>query len=263
MRAAYATLVTNADYARGAVALAKSLKATGTDVPLRVLAPRAFPELEAVADAGAEIVETAPLPVSAGFRARHGRDAQHRAAPFTKGEKPAFHDPLDNFQKLRVWEQADVDRVVFLDADAIAVRNVDKLFGYPQFSGAPNLYETLDDFHRLNSGVFVATPNQHHFERMLRRLDAPDTFWRRTDQTFLEAWFPDWHGLPYTYNTLQYVFFNLPALWNWPQIRVVHYQYEKPWQREHAKSDRLKPLIDLWWTLYDGGLPPEQLPTAA
>ena len=60
---------------------------------------------------------------------------------------------------------------------------------------------------------------------MVARLDQPDAFWRRTDQTFLQAWFPDWHGLPYLDNVLQYVFFNLPELWLWPDLRVLHYQY--------------------------------------
>ena len=63
----------------------------------------------------------------------------------------------------------------------------------------------------------------------------PGVFWRRTDQTFLETMFPDWHKLPYTFNTMQYVYFNLPELWVWKSIRVVHYQYEKPWAAENPK----------------------------
>jgi alpha-N-acetylglucosamine transferase len=263
MRVAFATLVANDDYVRGALALARSLRWTGTTAPLVVLAGPKATALDELARVGCEIVPVRPLPVSEAFRARHTRERQHAAAPFTKGDKPSFHDPLDNFLKLRLWELDHYERVVFIDADAVVVRNIDKLFGYPEFAGAPNLYETLADFHRLNSGVFVAAPSPATFDRMLERLDAPDAFWRRTDQTFLEAWFPDWHGLPYTYNTLQYVYFNLPQLWHWPQIKVVHYQYEKPWQDDHPKADRLKPLIDLWWRLFEGGPPPETLPVAA
>ena len=50
---------------------------------------------------------------------------------------------------------------------------------------------------------------------MLEMLDRPEAFWKRTDQTFLEAFFPDWHGLPVFFNMLQYVWFNLPELWDW------------------------------------------------
>ena len=260
MRAAYATLVTNADYARGALALARSLRSVGATAPLVVLATPGAAGLESLARAGAQVREVAPLPLSASFKARHSRRAQHEAAPFTKGTKPVFHDPLDNFQKLRLWSLEDYDRLIFLDADAVVVKPIERLFHYPDFAAAPNLYETLADFHRLNSGVFTVTPAPARFEAMLAALDRPDAWWRRTDQTFLEWWYPDWHGLPYTYNTLQYVFFNLPGLWHWPRIKVVHYQYEKPWQDDHPKADRLGPLIELWWRLYEGGAPPAELP---
>lgn len=260
---AYVTLVTNEDYGLGALALARSLKRAGAQAPLVVLATSGAGRLGELEAEGCRIVEAAPLPLSAAFRERHARPALHGAAPFTKGWKPAFHDPLDNFAKLRLWELAEYERVVFLDADTIVVRNIDRLLDYPEFSAAPNLYGTLGDFHRLNSGVFVAAPSGATFEQMLARLDAPDTFWRRTDQTFLEHFWPDWHGLPYVYNTLQYVYFNLPELWHWPQIRVVHYQYEKPWQTEHPKRDRLGPLIDLWWRMLEGRELPDELPTPA
>ena len=45
---------------------------------------------------------------------------------------------------------------------------------------------------------------------MLAALDRPGMFWRRTDQSFLQDFFPDWHGLAYD-NLLQHVWFNLRA----------------------------------------------------
>ena len=199
--------------------------------------------------------------VHAGRAERHAGHSQplpaalHGRAAFTKGGKPPFHTPLDNFAKLRLW-QLDYERVVFIDADALVLQNVDKLFDYPQFCAAPNVYESVADFHRMNSGVFTARPDPATFADMLARLDVPGAFWRRTDQTFLQAAFPDWHGLPVFDNMLQYVWFNLPALWSWADIRVLHFQYEKPWQ-DHAKADRLAPLIDLWRQIAAGGPLPD------
>ena len=37
----------------------------------------------------------------------------------------------------------------------------------------------------------------------------------------------------------------MAELWSWEDIRILHFQYEKPWQ-DHDKADRLRPLIDLW-----------------
>ena len=259
MRAAFATLVTNSDYALGALVLARSLRRAGTQHPMVVLATRGAGALEQLAAEGCRVLEVDQLPLSEAFRERHSRQAQHAAAPFTKGGKPLFHDPLDNFCKLRIWELEEFERVVFLDADTVVVRSIDKLFGYPEFSAAPNLYESLIDMHRMNSGVFVAQPDRATFDDMLERLDAPGKFWKRTDQTFLEAYFPDWHGLPYVFNVLQYVYFNLPELWVWKSIRVVHYQYEKPWEHGHARTSQLRPLIDLWHAYLNGTEIPESV----
>ncbi|SFP42691.1 glycosyltransferase [Tranquillimonas alkanivorans] len=263
---AYVTLVTNADFALGAGALLRSLRLSETQADLVVLHTGGVEEasLAPLRERGARLVETDLLPTSDAFNTAHARDALHGAAPFTKGEKPAFHTPLDNFAKLRLW-QLDYDRVVFLDADTLVLRNCDRLFDYPEFCAAPNVYESLADFHRMNSGVFTARPSQATFDRIFAELDTPGAFWRRTDQTFLQHAFPDWHGLPVTFNMLQYVWFNLPGLWNWDSIHILHYQYEKPWQNPHPKADRLAPLIDLWHAYAgDGPVPAlSELPAPA
>lgn len=100
------------------------------------------------------------------------------------------------------------------------------------------------------------------FGRMLDRLDVPGAFWRRTDQTFLEAFFPDWHGLPVFENMLQYVWINLPELWHWPAIRVLHFQYERPWQVPHPRPD-LAPLVTLWQAYAGDGPLPDTVGLAA
>lgn len=256
---AYVTLVTNRDYAMGALALARSIRHAGADADIVVLHTGGVDTaaLAPLSALGCRLVRTELLNTSDGFNARHARGRLHADAPFTKGRKPAFHSPLDNFCKLRLWQLTEYESCIFIDADALVLRNIDKLFGYPEFSAAPNVYETLKDFHRMNSGVFVARPSLATFAAMLEMLDQPDMFWRRTDQTFLETFFPDWHGLPVTMNMLQYVWFNLPELWDWKQIGVLHYQYEKPWEADHPKADRLRPLIDLWHAYFTGGAIPD------
>jgi alpha-N-acetylglucosamine transferase len=254
MKHAFVTLVTNADYAMGATALARSIQRVGTAADIVVLhtagvAPNDLAPLSAL---GCRLVPVEHLPLSAAFNERHARGRLHGEAPFTKGRKPDFHTPLDNFCKLRLWQLTEYKTCVFIDADAVVLRNVDKLFDYPEFSAAPNVYESLADFHRLNSGVFVASPSLATYQAMLEALDVPDRFWRRTDQSFLESFFPDWHGLPVFMNMLQYVWFNLPDLWDWDSIAILHFQYEKPWEKNHPKAEMLKPLIDLWYDLYSG-----------
>lgn len=260
-RHAFVTLVTNADYALGARALLRSIRLTRTPADIVVLYTGGVDAaaLGPLTEFDCRLIETELLPLSDEFNARHARGNVHEKAPFIKGRKPAFHSPLDNFCKLRLWQLVEYERCVFIDADAIVLCNIDKLFLYPEFSAAPNVYESLADFHRLNSGVFVAKPSVETFEGMLAALDAPEAFWPRTDQTFLQSFFPDWHGLPVTMNMLQYVWFNLPALWDWRSIGVLHYQYEKPWEKDHPRMDLLRPLIDLWHAYLTG----ENIPDVA
>lgn len=258
-RSAYVTLVTNADFALGASALARSLVLTGTKADIVVMHTGGVESsaLAPLAALGAILRPVDMLPTSDAFNARHAKREIHGQNPFTKGRKPPFHTPLDNFAKLRLWEMEEYGRVVFLDADTLVIRNIDRLFAYPEFSAAPNVYESLADFRRLNSGVFVAAPSRATFAAMLEKLDAPDAWWPRTDQTFLQSFFPDWHGLPVFFNMLQYVWFNLPALWDWGSISVIHFQYEKPWEKDHPKASRLKPLIDLWHAYASGDSIPD------
>ncbi|NVD41500.1 glycosyl transferase [Ensifer sp. HO-A22] len=251
---AFVTLVTNADYALGARALARSVRLTKTSADIVVLHTGGV-SADALAPLlafGCRLIETDLLPLSDAFNERHARRNVHDKAPFTKGRKPAFHSPLDNFCKLRLWQLTEYARCVFIDADAVVLKNIDRLFRYPEFSAAPNVYESLADFHRLNSGVFVAEPATATFRAMLERLDTPEAFWPRTDQTFLQTFFPHWHGLPVTMNMLQYVWFNLPDLWDWSSIGVLHYQYEKPWEKDHHRAGQLQPLIDLWFAYLTG-----------
>jgi alpha-N-acetylglucosamine transferase len=255
---AYVTLVTSADYALGATALVRSLRLTDTQADIVVVHTDGVmkEQLGPLAALGARLSPAGLLPTSDAFNERHARRNIHGQNPFTKGRKPDFHTPLDNFAKLRLWQLIEYEKIVFIDADALVLRNIDRLFDYPEFSAAPNVYEGLGDFHRLNSGVFVAKPSQATFTAMLDRLDAPGAFWKRTDQTFLESFFPDWHGLPVFFNMLQYVWFNLPELWDWRSIAVLHFQYEKPWEKNHPKAERLNPLIDLWEAFHSGkGIP--------
>jgi hypothetical protein len=71
---AYVTLVTNAGYGLGALALARSLKLVGARRPLVVLATEgAGGGLDQLAAEWCEIVRVAALPLSAPFRERHAR----------------------------------------------------------------------------------------------------------------------------------------------------------------------------------------------
>jgi alpha-N-acetylglucosamine transferase len=262
VRRAFVTLVTGAEYAPGAVALARSLCAHSSH-PLIIMCPA---RLEGLADWSrldgtmAQVRTIDPLPLSRSFVERHRTGAVHARDPFLHGTKPRYHSVLDNFMKLRAWQFEEYDRVAFLDADTLSIRNPDSIFRYPPFAGAPNVYTPADTRRRLNGGVFVLRPDVGRFDELLRELDAAGAYWRRSDQTFLEAAFPDWDRLPEGYNRLQYVWVNMPERWCWEEILILHYQFEKPWDRDGRGNPALAPLTELWWHVFEEGRLPARLP---
>jgi alpha-N-acetylglucosamine transferase len=262
VRQAFVTLVASEAYAPGAVALARSLCAHSGH-PLIIMCPApldGLPEWSRLAGTTACVRTIDPLPLSRPFLERHRSDAVHARDPFRHGRKPRFHSMVDNFLKLRAWELDEYDLLAFLDADTLCIRDPDSIFRYPPFAGAPNLYTPADTRRRLNGGVFVLRPDRRRFDALLRDLDAPGAYWRRSDQTFLEAAYPDWDRLPEGYNRLQYVWFNTPERWHWPEIVFLHYQFEKPWDRERPGHPALAPLAELWWQVFEDGRLPSRLP---
>ncbi len=252
---AYITVVTNNEYVPGVIALYRSLRYVQSDYQLLVGFTDNVTAIEDIERHGARTVRLKPPRLSEDFQKRHSTESIHKNTFL--GRKPSFHNTLQNFIKIEIWNLDGFDKMVFLDADTLVLKNPDRLFQFPAFSAAPNLYAAVQDLNRMNSGVFVFKPDKGIYEDMIETLNRRDSFYKRTDQTFLQAYFPDWHGLPYTYNVLQYVYMNLPEIWVWNNLKIVHFQYEKPWDLFHEKKELFKDLIELWSLFFEKGeIPP-------
>jgi alpha-N-acetylglucosamine transferase len=114
--------VTNADYALGARALAQSLASAPVRSRYRGSSHRRGRRGSELARARISVAGwCAPnlLATSGGFQRAPCARTAAQDAPFTKGRKPAFHSPLDNFCKLRLWQLTEYEACVFIDADAL------------------------------------------------------------------------------------------------------------------------------------------------
>lgn len=159
------------------------------------------------------------------------------------------------FTKLRAWELVEYDKLVFLDADTVVLRNVDDLFDRPALAAAPDFL--LPD--RFNSGVMVIQPSQPYLHTMLERLSELGSY-DGGDQGFLNElvdWYalPAAHRLPAAYNTHHFIFQFIAAQ---PllrerlldEVKIVHYTVQKPW-REMVLTGGAK----LWWEFHDRAHP--------
>lgn len=240
MRKAYVTVISNGDsYVPGVEALGRSLQIHGTKEPMVVMATPDVPE--------------------AARRALHAEGWSIREVPPIENPSKEVLFPRfgATFCKLRVWQLTEYDKVVFMDADTIALQNLDDLFARPYFAAAPDFF--IPD--RFNSGVMVLDPSEETFGRMMDKL-AREPSYDGGDQGFLNNFYPDWyampvaHRLPAGYNLHHFIYQFLrghPVLKHTLErdARVVHYTVQKPW----LASTTLTGGAEVWWNAYYGAHP--------
>ena len=237
MKNAYTTILCNGEgYLPGVEALGSSLKASGTHEPMVLMVT---PEVRPV---------TRDRLTEQGWTVREVQPIANPNAS-TQQMLPRFGAA---YTKLRAWELVDFDRVVFLDADTIVLKNVDDLFARPEIAAAPDFF--LPD--RFSSGVMVLEPSLAKFDRMVRSLAEAQSY-DGGDQGFLNLFFADWyampveHRLPVGYNMAHFIYQFMhahPSTWDKLQseIKIVHYLIQKPWRTKST----LTGASELWWDAY-------------
>jgi alpha-N-acetylglucosamine transferase len=181
------------------------------------------------------------------------RRVERIRSPFSK--KRSYNEW--NYSKLRVWQVTDYDKLVFIDADFIIVKNIDYLFSYPQLSAAGN-NKVL-----FNSGVMVLEPSACLFEDLMLKSFKIGSY-NGGDQGFLNEYFVWWHRLSKRLNTMKYFgdesrhdkARNLPE-----NLEGIHYLGLKPWRcyRDYDCNWDLKTrrvyasesVHARWWKVYD------------
>ncbi len=235
MKKAYVTMMTNGDgYAPGVEALGRSLLATGTEVPMVLMATREVsqPTRERLVRQGWEVRDIEPV------KNPHEGDLLF----------PRFGSV---FAKLRAWE-LEVDKAVWLDADTVVLKNIDDLFERPELAAAPD-FLMPDQF---NSGVMVLEPSRTTFARMMDSLAGSKSY-DGGDQGFLNDFFAGWYTgpagrwLPSGLNMPHFIYQFMHAH---PSLRrrvesvakVIHYTVQKPWQVASTVTGG----SEAWWNAY-------------
>jgi lipopolysaccharide biosynthesis glycosyltransferase len=220
MKRAYVTLLCGGDaYVPGIEALGQSLIQTGTAVPLVVMV-------------------TPEVPTAARQRLS-GRGFILRDIEPIKNPRPDCELLYPRFAltytKLRVFDLAEYDKVVWLDADTVVLRNIDELFDRPCIAAASDFF--MPD--RFNSGVMVLDPSPELFNKLMVSLASCPTY-DGGDQGFLNSFWSDWwampveHRLPAVYNIHHFIFQFMAAHPGFGKqfmadTRIIHYTLQKPW----------------------------------
>ncbi|GJP35082.1 hypothetical protein CLOM_g19580 [Closterium sp. NIES-68] len=172
-----------------------------------------------------------------------------------------------NYSKLRLWQQVEYARLVFVDSDLLLLTSVDFLFTFPEISARGN------DGSDFNSGVIVLEPSDCTFQLLMENLRRVRSA-NGGDQGYLNNVFTWWHRLPESINMLKPVWTTDPvkrkaalAIRNrWfsedpSEIHAIHYLGIKPWLcyrefdcNELDAAHRLftnEAAHKRWWSVHD------------
>lgn len=160
---------------------------------------------------------------------------------------------MRNFTKLRLWQLTDLNKCVYLDADALALSCLDDMFLAPAFSAVLDNMAADAEFSEtkfqtpgwavrtahaepkrsyFNAGVFVFEPSEAEFNSMMEDL-ATFPLTRFAEQDFLNARHAGrWNQLPLSFNWGKPSFWLCPQLCCFDALKVVHFSGRlKPWMR--------------------------------
>lgn len=225
-KCAYATLLSPGPFVHGVRVLARSL-ARVTDVPLVVMC---LPGVEPSDIAADNVI---PLPI----------EGIENPNTLTRENERFRH----TYSKLAIFGLTEWDRLVYIDADALVLQNIDELFAIDAFAAAPDLGLELR-YERFNSGVFCCQPSRELFARMMTQLRSLRSY-DGGDQGFLNQFFPEPRFLDPSYNVLKRIYTHHPNLFRWDDVKVLHFTGRKPWERVGLPAAPEDALERKWFEL--------------
>ncbi|KXJ92846.1 nucleotide-diphospho-sugar transferase [Microdochium bolleyi] len=238
----YATLLLNDAYLPGALVLAHSLRDAGTTRKLAVLVTLDTVSAGVITQLQTVYDHIIPVP----------RIQNSQPANLHLMNRADLHSA---FTKINLWKQTQYRKIVYIDADVVAYRAPDELFGIPHaFSAAPDIgWPDL-----FNSGVMVLTPNMGDFYAMLAMAERNISF-DGADQGLLNMHFKNtYNRISFTYNVTPSAHYQyLPAYRHFQSsINMVHFiGAEKPWFQgrdvSHGSGSPFNEMTGRWWAVYD------------
>jgi glycogenin glucosyltransferase len=163
-------------------------------------------------------------------------------------------DLHSTFTKLNLWKLVQFRKIVYVDADMVAIRAPDELFDIPHaFSAAPDI-GWPDIF---NSGLMVLTPNMGDYYALLAMAQRGISF-DGADQGLLNMHFKNtFNRLSFTYNVTPSAHYQyLPAYRHFQSsISMGHFiGHDKPWSQGREANRGSNPydeMVGRWWAVYD------------
>jgi glycogenin glucosyltransferase len=258
---AYISIITSDDYLPGLLVLHKTLINTGTEYPFLVLLT--------------SDVSTYTISILEKQNIQYKVIDSIINNPTDVDKK---HRWFSTYSKLHVFNQTQYDKIVYLDADILVLKNIDELFKNPHMSAtnASSMLPSKSSRTYLNSGIFVLEPSHELFGDMISKigkieklesngsLDRPKY---GSDQDFLNAFYSGWVN-DKKLHLFHYYLDEYNSLFNYSiksdsvrPISIIHYaSYLKPWNMTKGELNKISldpkrklesEVIQLWLSIYN------------
>ncbi|GAM90274.1 hypothetical protein ANO11243_083160 [Dothideomycetidae sp. 11243] len=239
----YCTLVMTDSYLPGAAVLAHSLRDADTSKKLAVLVTIQTLRYETISELKALYDYVIPVD-------RIANPAPSNLYLIDRG------DLLYAFTKINLWRLVQFNKIVYIDADVVALRAPDELFDTKATFAAVSDIGWPDIF---NSGVMVLKPDMGTFWALHTMATSGDSF-DGADQGLLNQYFEhkNWHRLSFAYNCTPSASYQYEPAYRYfkSRINMVHFiGQQKPWTKGRWASAKTsgayKELVGRWWSVYD------------
>ncbi|KAF3308551.1 glycogenin glucosyltransferase [Orbilia oligospora] len=159
------------------------------------------------------------------------------------------------FTKIHLWRMTQFEKIVYIDADVVALRAPEELFETKEkFAAAPDI-GWPDCF---NSGVMVLKPDLGTYHGLLNLANRGISF-DGADQGLLNEYFRNWNRLSFVYNVTPSGHYQYAPAYNHyrSSITMAHFiGSNKPWAiGRHAGQENTTSaygeLLGRWWSIWD------------
>lgn len=254
---AYVSIVCSQNYIVGLLATYLSLKQTGTQYPLYAMMPQRIVdeckhEIDVLRREGIRIID-------------YANSVELPDELLKNNAKQGDYRFSYTFDKLKIFELTQFDKIVFIDSDIYILQSLDRLFSMPHMSAmiAGKSYPGNEDWKDLTSGIMTIVPQEgllKQFEAMIPQVikEKPSC----GDQDVLQAFYSEWSNHPeldmgekygviagyasYYEDHLGYYYSDDTK--DDKSVAVLHFAGEKkPWMYNWGRLSVIKQELEFYW----------------
>lgn len=186
MNYSYITAITNENYYKGLAVLIKSLKKVNVKYSINVMVPDSM-DISLISKIQKLDIGIIKMPWI--------------SIPEVAEQENLSQNWNHTFFKLNIMRLTQFEKIIFVDADMLVLKNLDHLFNYPSISATTGGKSAHPEWNEFNSGLMIIEPNANEFEKLVSCI--PSAISRKQsmglgygDQDVFNEYYPEWNTLP-------------------------------------------------------------------